>query len=207
MAEKETSIDKLTVPPIRIPEHAVHPLFPARWSPRAMSGEPITREELMVLLEAARWAPSNSNNQPWRFIYSMRGSPSWERFVGLMNEGNRIWAKEAAVLIVVASKTTFDYNEKPDITHSFDAGAAWANLAHQASIQGLVAHGMAGFDYLRAAEELKIPDGYQVEAMIAIGRHGLKEDLPLKLQEREIPSGRKHTAEIAFEGEFGNQQA
>ncbi|MGH7802401.1 MAG: nitroreductase family protein, partial [Thermodesulfobacteriota bacterium] len=134
----------------RKPEYPVDEIFLKRWSPRAMSGEEISEDELMSLFEAARWAPSSYNNQPWRFLYARRNTKNWELFFNLMTEGNKIWAKKAAALIVIASKKTFDYNGSPSRTHSFDAGAAWQNLALQGSLQGLVVHGMQGFDYDKA---------------------------------------------------------
>ncbi len=185
----------------RKPGNPVQDIFVNRWSPRAMSGEEIDESTLMSLFEAARWAPSSNNNQPWRFIYARRNTPRWEVFFSLLAEGNQVWAKEAAVLIVVISKTTFD-SGKPARTHSYDAGAAWVSLALQGSLLDLVVHGMQGFDYDRAKQELRVPDDYQVEAMIAIGHHGKKEDLPDDLQKREFPSPRKSVSEIALEGMY-----
>lgn len=182
-------------------ENDVHELFISRWSPRAMSGEEIDEATLKTLFEAARWAPSSNNNQPWRFIYARRNTPHWDRLFNLMNEGNQVWAKKAAVLIVVISKTTFD-SGKPARTHSYDTGAAWVSLALQGSIKNLVVHGMQGFDYEQARKELQVPDDYSVEAMIAIGKHGNKKDLPAYQQEREFPSARKTIAEITMEGLF-----
>lgn len=186
----------------RTPDHSIDELFVRRWSPRAMSGEGITQSELDALFEAARWAPSSYNAQPWRFIYAHRDDEEWEKFYDLMVEFNQQWAKKAAVLIVVVSRTTFEWNDKPAPTHSFDAGAAWQNLALQATRNNLVTHGMQGFDYKRAREVLRLPDEYAVEAMIAIGRPGRKEDLPEEMQEREKPSDRKPLSEIAFRGGF-----
>lgn len=183
----------------RKPTHPVDPLFPNRWSPRAMSGEEITEAELMTLFEAARWAPSSNNNQPWRFFYGRRNTQHWPLFLSLLTESNRIWAYRAAVLVVVASKTTFD-SGKFARTHSYDAGAAWGHLALQGSLMGLVIHGMQGFDYDRAKAELAMPEEFQVEAMIAIGRPGKKEDLPEHLQKREFPSDRKPLSDIIVEG-------
>ena len=185
----------------RKPEHPVDELFIRRWSPRAMSGEEIDDATLLPLLEAARWAPSSNNNQPCRFIYARRDTPFWNTFYSLLNEGNQIWAKNAAVLIVVVSKTTFDTG-KPSRTHSFDTGAAWASLALMGTISGLVVHGMQGFDYEEAKMQLQVPDDHQVEAMIAVGRPGRKEDLPGFLQEREFPSSRKSINQIAASGVF-----
>lgn len=185
----------------RKPEYSVDEIFLNRWSPRAMSGEKIDEKILFQLFEAARWAPSSNNNQPWRFIYARRDEKHWRSFFDILAEGNQVWAKNAAVLIVVISKTTFD-NNKHARTHSYDAGAAWENFALQGSLLGLVVHGMQGFDYDKAKEVLGIPDDYQVEAMIAVGKPGRKEDLPDYQQEREFPSSRKSIAEIAMEGFF-----
>lgn len=186
----------------RNPEYDVDPVFLNRWSPRAMSGEGIGRKELLSLFEAARWAPSANNNQPWRFVYAMRDTPHWPPFFDLLAELNRVWAVRAAALAVVVSKKTFDHNGKFSRTHSYDAGAAWENLALQGSLKGLVVHGMQGFDYDRAGELLKIPDGYQVEAMMAIGKPGKRESLPEQYREREFPSDRKKLSDIVMEGSF-----
>ena len=170
-----------------------------------MSGEEMTRKELMTLFEAAKWAPSSANNQPWRFIYSMKNSSSWRTFFSFLDKSNQEWCINASGLVVVVSKETFDYNGKFSRTHSFDAGAAWENLALQGSLKGLVVHGMQGFDYDNAKKELGIPDGYSVEAMIAVGKPGPVESLSKKNQKREFPSGRKQLNEIVFEGKFGGQ--
>ena len=180
----------------------IYPLILNRWSPRAMSGEELTDNEIMTLFEAARWAPSSYNNQPWRFIYAKRNTEHWKQLFDLMGEFNQAWTKNAAVLVVAVSKKTFDFSGKPSVTHSFDTGAAWENLALQATTMNLVAHGMEGFDYQKAKEVLGIPDDYQVEAMIAIGKKGKKEDLPEKMQEIEIPSDRKPLNEMVMEGKF-----
>jgi nitroreductase len=198
-------IEKRDIRKYRKPDHDVNPVFPRRWSPRALSGEEISDEELMTLFEAARWAPSSYNNQPWRFLYAKRNTPHWDRFFNLLSDYNRQWTKNAAVLIVVVSKNTFDHNGKPSRTHSFDTGAAWVSMALQGSMKGLVVHGMQGFDYDHAKEELHVPDGYTVEAMVAVGRPGRKEDLPENIQKGETPNSRKKVEEFAFEGSFPGQ--
>jgi nitroreductase len=184
----------LDIAKFRKPEQKINPLILKRWSPRALSGEPLSEEELAALFEAAKWAPSCFNNQPWRFIYVKNNTPNWEKMYSLLTESNKIWTSKAAVLVLVISKQTFDYNGQPSRTASFDVGAAWENLALEAATRGLVAHGMAGFDY--------IPDDYKVEAMIALGQPGRTEDLPAKMQATEFPSDRKKQALIAAEGEF-----
>jgi nitroreductase len=188
---------------VRQPDHPADKLFIDRWSPRAMSGEEIPEPELMILFEAARWAPSSYNNQPWRILYARRNTPHWQTFFDLMVPQNQAWTKNAAALLVFVSKTTFDFNGQSYPTHSFDTGAAWENLALQTWLKGFVAHGMQGFDYDKAKTALKIPDGFRVEAMAAIGKPGKKEDLPPDYQKREAPSPRKKLAEITCEGPFG----
>lgn len=185
----------------RQPDHPVERIFVDRWSPRAMSGEAITHEELMTLFEAARWAPSSMNNQPWRMLYATRTDPFWPLFFDLLVEGNKVWCDRAAALLVVISKTTFE-SGKPCRTHSYDSGAAWMSLALQGSLMGLVVHGMQGFDYDRARIDLGIPEEYQVEAMAAIGRPGRGEELPEQLQARETPNERRPVARSVCQGPF-----
>lgn len=184
-------------------DYPIDKLFLDRWSPRAMSGAALAEDELMVLFEAARWAPSSFNNQPWRVLYAPRDSEHWPLFLGLLVEGNRVWARQAAALLVFLSKTTFDHNGKPARTHSFDTGAAWVSLALQASLRGYVAHGMQGFDYERARTELKVPEEYQVEAMAAVGLPGPREELPENLRAVEAPNDRRPLTGSVCEGPFG----
>ena len=188
---------------VREAGHEIDELFLDRWSPRAMSGEALAEEELLTLFEAARWAPSSFNNQPWRILYARRDTEHWPVFLGLLVEGNRVWAKDAAALLLFVSKETFDHNGEPYPTHSFDTGAAWENLALQATLLGLVTHGMQGFDYERAREELNVPEGFRVEAMVAVGRPGDPSTLPEKVRAREKPGDRKPLSEITCEGPFG----
>ncbi len=187
------------------PRHAEYPiesLFIDRWSPRSFEPVDIPDADLMGLFEAAKWAPSSSNNQPWRFLYAKRGSASWPLFFNLLVPGNQAWAKDAAVLIVVISNTKFDHNGKPSQTHSFDAGAAWQNIALQACAKGYASHGMQGFDYDKARADLAVPDDFTVEAMIAVGKKGPKEKLPAELQAREFPNARRPVRESIAEGKF-----
>lgn len=176
--------------------------FPRRWSPRAMTGERLDQRELERLLEAARWAPSCFNEQPWVFVYAHRDTPAWPGFLDALVEGNQVWARRAAVLLAVLSRSTFERNGEPSPTHSFDAGAAWMSLALQASRSNLVAHGMRGFDQAKARAALAVPELYAINAMVAVGHPGDVEALPEKLRARETPSPRKPLAEIAFEGRF-----
>ena len=184
-------------------EYSIDPLFIGRWSPRAMSGEKIPREKLMSLFEAARWAPSSYNSQPWKFIFAEKDGKDWNNIFGLLAEFNQGWTINASALAVVVSKKTFDKDGKYSRTHSYDAGAAWANLALQGHLMGLVVHGMSGFDYDKARKVLNVPEDHDVEAMFAVGRPGIKENLPQAMQQMEIPSTRKSVSEFAFEGRFG----
>ena len=180
--------------------YPINPLILNRWSPRAMTGEALNDDDIMSLFEAARWAPSSYNNQPWRFIYAKRNTEHWDRFFNLLAEGNKNWTKNAALLVVVISRKNFEFNEKPAITHQFDAGSAWENLALEASSRGIVAHGMQGFDYEKAGVDLGVPHDFEVMAMIAIGKKGPIEILPPELQEMEKLTDRKPLKEIIMEG-------
>ena len=188
----------------RKPEFPVDPLILNRWSSRALSPEPLSHEELMSLFEAARWAQNSYNNQPWRFIYARRDTPAWPTLVGLLVPANALWAQNGSVLMVVISKKTFDYDGRPSITHTFDAGAAAQNMALQGASMNLVVHGMEGFDYERARTELHIPDEYTVEAMFAVGKVGSKEALPEKYRERKFPQGEGRFLSLYLKGPFPN---
>ena len=184
-------------------DHPILDLFLKRWSPRAMSGEPLSDAELNTLFEAARWAPSTYNEQEWRYLYAKSGSAHWPAFFGLLMEANQVWCGSAAVLLVVLSKKTFARNGKPNPVNTFDTGASFENLALQAAHIGLVCHGMAGFNRSAARVTLKVPEDYEIEAMVALGRPGDPNALPPELRDREVPSGRKPIAEITCEGPFG----
>jgi nitroreductase len=184
----------------RTPDFPIDTLFVDRWSPRAMSGEGIADDELLVLFEAARWAPSSGNLQPWRMFYAHRDTPDWPTFFGLLNQGNQTWCRNAAVLIVVASQQFSSRSGAPLRTHSYDTGAAWQNFALQGTRSGLVVHGMAGFNYDLARRELRIPESWQVEAMIAVGRPGSAADLSESLQAREKPSPRQPVSAFVYRG-------
>lgn len=187
---------------IRKPDYPIESIFLRRWSPRAMSGEPLTDKELFTLFEAARWAPSTFNEQEWRFLFARRDTPHWPIFFDLLAEANRVWCHAAAVLVCVLSHKIFERNGNPNPVHTFDSGAAFENLALQGATMDLVVHGMAGFDYKKAPQVLNVPDDYKVEAMIAIGRPGDPADLSEELRERELPSDRNPLSAFVYEGLF-----
>jgi nitroreductase len=190
----------------RVADHPVDPIFLNRWSPRAYTGEAMPQSVLFSIFEAARWAPSSYNSQPWKFLYTTRDSAHWDKFLGLLNEFNQSWAKTGSALVFVVSETTMIAPGKdariPSHSHSYDTGAAWGSLALQASALGWHAHGMVGIDMDRIRTELKVPDEHRIEAGIVIGKLGPKTLLPEALQAREFPSPRKPIAEFIFEGGF-----
>lgn len=187
---------------VRNTQIAVDSIFLDRWSPRAMSGESIEQAELNVLFEAARWAPSSGNAQPWRILYARRDTQAWPTFFGLLVPSNQVWAQHAAALLVFISRHLSERTGRPSLTHAYDTGAAWENLALQGTLKGFVVHGMEGFDYERARSELSIPPEFEVRAMAAVGRPGAKEALPEHLQKREIPNDRLPLNATVCEGKF-----
>ena len=190
----------------RVADHPIEPIFLERWSPRAFTGEEISEHTLRTMLEAARWAPSSYNSQPWRFIYARRDNAHWDKFLGLLNEFNQSWVKTGSAIVFIVSAERMHVQGKegtvPSYSHSFDAGAAWGYMALQAAHMGWAAHAMVGVDFDRAYAELKVPTGYRIEAAVAIGKKGPTDLLPEGLQAREVPSDRKKLTEIANEGQF-----
>ncbi|MFN4328742.1 MAG: nitroreductase family protein [Limnobacter sp.] len=186
----------------RIPEFPVDEQFTARWSPRSFAADTLSAEQLNSLFEAARWAPSASNTQPWRFAYALRGDAHWAGFVDCLVPANARWAQNAAALIVVLSKTHAPKKDSTELAplknHALDTGAAWANLYTQAHTLGLVTHAMGGYDDAKVRTLLNVPDHYAVQAVVAVGRQGPREALPEDLQGREQPSGRNPVS--AFTG-------
>ncbi|MBS0629074.1 MAG: nitroreductase family protein [Verrucomicrobia bacterium] len=182
--------------------YPINPLFLDRWSPRSMTSEPLSDDDLLPLFEAARWAPSSYNSQPWRILYAKRDTPEWNLFFDLLVEPNKVWCKNAAALIVMISRKTYERNNKPSPTHRYDTGAAWMSICFEGHFRGLVVHGMSGFDYEKARQTLNVPEDYTVEAMAAIGKRAPKENLPPELQKIEEPNDRKPLNEIIFNGKF-----
>ena len=185
----------------RTSEYPIDKQFLDRWSPRAFSDRPLTDEQVMTVLEAARWAPSASNLQPWRFFYGLRGEPQFDTLLSLLVPFNEGWAKNAGALIFITSVISFD-GSRPVITHSFDAGSAFMSLSLQAHSMGLVAHGMAGIEFEKVPTVLNLPDNLKVEAAVAIGYQGDISALPEALQKREAPSQRQPLADMVFKGHF-----
>jgi len=182
-------------------DHPVESLILNRWSPRAMSGKPLPEGAIERLFEAARWAPSANNRQPWRFVYALAGTPEFQSLFEALNEGNRTWCNRASALVLLASRTVTE-DGKPMKTHAFDAGAAWMGFALQGAALGLVVHAMAGFNSQAAAAAIALPDAHEIQCMIAVGMPGQIQDLPAHYQERETPNGRNPQVSFVFPGRF-----
>lgn len=191
--------------PSRTPAHPIDPLFHGRWSPRSFSGERIPDAVLASAFEAARWAPSASNFQPWRFVVARQGEREWPTFLSLLAARNQRWATQASALILITSQRERerDGERGPVRTHSFDAGAAWANFAHQTLLLGWHTRAIGGFDREAARAELGVPDAFSVEAMVAIGRKATIATLDADFREQEKPNGRREIADSVFVGRFG----
>ncbi|HSH97522.1 MAG: nitroreductase family protein [Methylophilaceae bacterium] len=190
----------------RVAEYDINPIFIERWSPRAFTGETIEDPLLFSLFEAARWAPSANNSQPWRFIYSKRDSAYWPALLSIANENNQRWAAKAGAIVALISKTSHIRNGEtepsPLRNHSLDAGAAWTSLALQALHAGLATHAIGGFDREKAREILAIPEGFHIEILIAIGKQAERNSLPADFQAREQPTPRRPLSQFIAEGSF-----
>lgn len=188
----------------RTTDTALAPVFLDRWSPRAFDGSAMPQADLDTIFDAARWAPSAFNYQPWRLLYAMRGDANWDRFLSLLIPFNQSWAKDASALVFIVSSTTSVGRDgvTPLYSHSFDAGAAWAQLGLQAVMLGYHAHAMTGIEFDRIPHELAIPESFRIEAAVAIGRKADPSVLPEGLREKDVPSERKPLSEIAFAGNF-----
>ncbi|MBS1103124.1 nitroreductase family protein [Gluconobacter sp. Dm-62] len=178
-----------------------------RWSPRAFTDKTISDEALREILEAGRWAPSQYNSQPWRFMYARRGTENWEQFLSWLKPVNQRWAKSAAALVYIASRTTMIPRTTPDRvfsrTHSYDAGAAAMLLLLQAHHAGWAAHTMSGVSDVDLTHAgLCLPADYAFETVIAIGEQAPAEILPEDLRVREVPSQRVPVDRIVFDGTF-----
>jgi nitroreductase len=195
-------------PKIATPAHDVHELIRHRWSPRAFDpSRPIDRADLLRLFEAARWAPSSLNEQPWRFVIVWREESSdvWRALVEALAPSNRAWAAAAPVLALTAVRLTLERNESPNPLAWYDAGQAVSLLTMQATAQGLSVRQMEGFDRERAREACGVPEGFDPIVVIAIGYAGDPETLAIDKHrdaERQ-PRRRKELEHFVFEGRWG----
>jgi nitroreductase len=191
------------MPPSRHADHPIDPRFLQRWSARALQPE-ITEAALLSCLEAARWAPSSSNTQPWRYVAALQGEPAFAAIHAALLPFNQAWTASAGALVVACSLTasaaTPEHPSKPLPGSAFDAGAAWMSLALQAQALGLVAHAMGGFNREPMAVAIRLPEGVRIDCVIALGRPGDPATLSADLQAREHPNGRRPLSELVLRG-------
>lgn len=187
-------------------KHPIHPLIRDRWSPRAFADKPVEARVLASLFEAARWAASSNNEQPWSYLVATRdNSEEFAKMLSVLVDFNAGWAKNAPVLALAVSRMTFHNNGTPNRNAFYDTGAASALLSVEATAQGLAVHQMAGFDHLKAKQVFEIPDDCEPIAAMAIGYPGDPESLPGKLRDREVaPRTRKPLTEIVMSGRWGH---
>ncbi|MBD3619084.1 MAG: nitroreductase family protein [Chromatiales bacterium] len=190
----------------RTPDHPIDPIFLERWSPRSFDASPMPLSDLMTILEAARWAPSAYNIQPWRFLFALREDTCWPEYLSLLDPFNSAWARHASALVFLASDSLMPADEngvrRPSSCHTFDAGSAWAHLALQATALGYHAHAMAGVFFDRAAAALALPAHFQLQVAIAVGRQASAARLPEGLRQREQPSDRRPLGKSVFAGRY-----
>ncbi len=183
----------------------IHDLLRRRWSPRAFADRTVEPEKLRSLLEAARWAPSSFNEQPWAYFVAARDEPAeYNRLLSLLVEGNVTWARRAPVLMLSVARLNFERTGKPNRHALHDVGLASGNLVTQATTMDLVVHQMAGFHVEKARTLFSIPEGWEPVAAIAVGYPGDPDSLPEKLRERELaPRSRKPLEQFVFTGRWG----
>lgn len=187
-------------------QYPVQDLIKNRWSPRAFSDKPVPKEVLQSLFEAARWAPSSSNEQPWAYIVATKDdADNFEKSLGTLVEFNANWARKAPVLVIAVAELAFAKNNAPNRNAQYDVGAASLQLSIEATARGLVVHQMAGFDPETAREAYNIPQGWEPIAAMAIGYQGDASSLPEPYQTREkAPRNRKAIREFVMSGEWGH---
>ena len=188
------------------PDHPVHEVIAERWSPYAFANRDVSDEDLFSLFEAARWAPSSYNEQPWSYIVATRAQRSeFERLLSCLVEGNQLWAKAASVLALGVATLHFKRNGKPNKAAIHDLGLAAGNLVLEATVRGLSVHQMIGILPDRARELYEIPDGSEAVTGIAIGYAGDPDALPDHLKERDLaPRERRPLSNFVFGGSWGS---
>jgi nitroreductase len=199
MATQNAETEKLENVKQAPAESGLHPVIAHRWSPRAFADKPVSSDDLKKIFEAARWAASSFNEQPWRFLVGRKGDETYKKIFDTLVEFNQGWAKSAPVLVLSAAKKTFTHNGSPNNYGVHDTGAATATLTLQATALGLHTHGMAGFDTAKARAAFNIPDDFEIGAVTAIGYLGDAETLPEGLKTQETaPRSRKPLEEVVF---------
>ncbi|MGC2672755.1 MAG: nitroreductase family protein [Candidatus Acidiferrum sp.] len=184
----------------------IHDLIRNRWSPRAFSDKPVEPNVLVSLFEAARWAPSSSNEQPWAYLVATKDdAENFAKLLSVLVDFNAGWAKGAPVLVLAVSELKFRANGTPNRNAFYDTGAATALLSVEATARGLAVHQMAGFDHAKAKQVFEIPADCEPIAAIALGYPGDPNSLPEKLRDREVaPRTRKPLSQFVMSGRWGH---
>jgi nitroreductase len=190
-------------------DHPILDLLRQRWSPRAFSRDDVTADELHVLFEALRWAPSAFNEQPWSFLVATRQQPQdFDKLLACLTPGNQAWARSAAGLIITVARREFAARPQPNRTSHYDLGQAVAHFSFQASALGLVVHQMAGLDLEQARVAAVIPEGHEPVTAVAFGRPGDPAMLPEELRKKDAaPRARKPLRDFVFGAEWGRPAA
>lgn len=188
--------------------HPIHELLAERWSPYAFASQPVEEADLCALFEAARWAPSSYNEQPWRYIVAAKEDPEqFQQLLSCLNEGNQVWARNAPVLALGVVSLKFTRNGKDNRAAVHDLGLAAGNLVLEATARGLFVHQMIGILPDRAREVYRIPEECEAWTGLAIGYKGDPANLPERLRERDRTlRQRKPLSEFVFGGKWGNPQ-
>jgi nitroreductase len=189
-----------------ITQQPIHELIAQRWSGRAYdASQGVSKEQVISLLEAARWAPSCFGDQPWRYVVCNKADnlQAWQAAFDCLVPGNQSWAVNAPVLLLICADTLFSHNDKPNKWAPYDTGAATENLCLQATALGLMAHQMGGFDADKARTTFNVPERYQILAMVTVGYQADVESLTGETKERETaPRSRKPLNELFFNGQW-----
>lgn len=189
-----------------ITQQPIHELIANRWSGRAYdASKPVTKDQLVSLLEAARWAPSCFGDQPWRYVVCNKSEnlQAWQAAYDCLVPGNQSWAVNAPLLLLICADTLFSHNDKPNKWAPYDTGAATENLCLQATALGLMAHQMGGFDADKARTTFNVPERYQILAMVTVGYQADVESLTGETKERETAArSRKPLNELFFNGQW-----
>lgn len=183
---------------------ALHPIVKNRWSPRSFSSTPVESDKLRRVLEAARWAPSAFNEQPWRFVVGVKADNPYSRLMESLVEWNRNWASTVPVLLAVFGKKTLTKNGEPNATYGYDTGQAVAWLTMQALHEGLAVHQMGGFDKEYIANIFSVPSDFEPITVIALGYQASPDELPEEYKKAELAKrNRKSLSELVFSEKFG----
>lgn len=183
----------------------IHPLLKKRWSPRAFTHQEVPKESMQRIFDAARWAPSSFNDQPWRFIVGIKGDKTWDMILEALVEFNQKWASLAPVLAISIGKKTSAKTGKPNAVFQYDVGQAVAHITFQVMQEGLFMHQMGGINKEKAAQLFEVPEDYQVLTAFAIGHKGEPQLLEEDLAESEKSARKRHEPQqLVFSGKFGS---